>query len=283
MGMKKRISIFMLAVLGMAIQGEAQEVEVPQFQDMKVPKFLTFVMANSNNVNIRESPSVLSAKLVWQQTGDGFWDGQFMWDKTAANPSIPAMKKYSEKSIFPVFPVIEEKGEWYHILFNDMGSTYDAFILKSLCMSMQQKPITESYVKGYLEYAFRDDGKYKGYTLLRGRLFENDGDGELLFVGRIIDGICAGKGFDPLLFMDNEQAINFYSDLSIKKLEQITDGQIDKLFGYLSNSPTEFLYGIPGIYREWNGEKNVLNQHFGIYSILSTAILPKLMRNESVE
>lgn len=261
---KRTLSFIILVLLAVAIHGTAQSVTVPEF--------VTFVMPKNNSVNIRKAPSAQSTKLVWQQTGAQFWEGKFVWADAAGTPVVPAMKRFTDMIQYPAFPVIEETGDWYHILFHVMECTFDAYILKSLCTRLEQRDITESYVSGYLEYDLRRQGKYKYYTLLLGRLYANDGPGEVLFIGKVKEGVCVGKEVNPML-LDNEQAIELYCEISNdRELESVTDEQIDKLLGYVADSPTEYLYGVPGIYQAWTGEKTILDPHFGIYCLSSEEV-----------
>ncbi len=170
MGMKKKITLFMLAVLGMAMHGVAQEVEVPQF--------FNFVKVDAG-VNLRKAPSANSPRLVIDRnTKCATWE-------QSPNSGHEACRA-------DVVPVMGYKDGFYQALYygRECIRTELVWIKADYCHEVTRTPLKAPTLwrfKKVYDYAMKHGGLYADIDL---------DEGGVVTLGRMVDGVYVESIWD---------------------------------------------------------------------------------------
>ena len=223
--MKKSFFIF-LAVLGMTVQGMAQEIMVPAWEK--------FVRINKDGVNLRKAPNAQSARLmVKEYEVECTYVTELSW--TAGNGKKPF---YLSKG--QVVPVIDESGQWYHV-FLDSG--YDVYIRRDYCTPAESRGLTIDENTPYFGEGIGQAYKVKGNNDLYIAYYENEVDGSSVLIGKPFGTGIVWRSYDGLFeYLQSLSGQNYGYGLDTK-ISKISDTRLKQFMqSHKANPPFAISY-----------------------------------------
>ena len=113
--MIKKLLCLLVAMLGMALQGRAQELKVPVWE--------RFVRVNKEGINLRKAPNATSAKLFYEERMGALEGNAYSWQpQSGYSPYSPYRGQ--------ILPVIKEENGWYLV---HLDYETDAYVNKNFC------------------------------------------------------------------------------------------------------------------------------------------------------
>lgn len=186
--MNKKL-FFLVVMLGMALQGMAQEPFT-----IKKPRFQKYVKLN-NGVNLRQSPSANSPRLVLrfeEDNGCGNPAPDLLW----LNRPLRKNEEAARATVLPVWeqsflPTIKVADGW-------LCGHYEGklvYVMEKFCKPVPLRPLSEKEdvksVAGLNDLVVVKTGKYKDYCIA---IFEDNNIGEQhLRIGKYVDGMFIFK------------------------------------------------------------------------------------------
>lgn len=199
--MSRRLLITFVALVGIAMQGNAQ--------------FIKYVRVKTDDVNLRKSPSTNSPKLMeaWSE-GEHY----FAWSGTSDARGMSACHPHQDE----VLGVNDICGDWLKILKNgkkcDSGEcTMEyAYIMAKFCEEVHPIPTTAAMYNEYKNefrvdnvLGYRSSGKYKGKFIAK---FDRCGEADSY------GGLRLGKCTDGKLVFEQGIVLDIIPDFTQTKL-----------------------------------------------------------------
>lgn len=157
-------------------QGKGQHQEVYQ---VSVPEFISFFIVNTDEVNLRKSPSVASAKLMRWSSDMGSEETQsalFFSDDTSgkyrANSHTGAFVTSEHPYQGQVLPIVDENGDWYKVEYATKKNMCE--YTSQQVWIMKKFGETKVATAGEIKYPYESEwqvfrrlnGKYKGTSFV---------------------------------------------------------------------------------------------------------------------